>query len=136
MIFMSDSVEVLASAADSFKEKKPLLYAATAANAEAMGNLAKASGCPLAIKGDGSLESVIALSEKLSAIGVKDIVIDTGTRNLKKAFSEQDTDSPRRSEGPVPASRGSPRSSWPTKSQTGSWRKPLWLPLSWPNTGG
>jgi acetyl-CoA decarbonylase/synthase complex subunit gamma len=89
MIFMSDSVEVLTSAAESFKENKPLLYAATAANAEAMGNLAKATGCPLAIRGEGSVESVIPLSEKLSASGVKDILIDTGTRNLKQVFNEQ-----------------------------------------------
>ncbi|MDR3556365.1 MAG: acetyl-CoA decarbonylase/synthase complex subunit gamma [Syntrophobacteraceae bacterium] len=89
MIFMSDSADVLTAAADKFKDKKPLLYAATAANVEAVGNLAKASECPVAVKGDGTLESVIALSEKLTAMGVKDIIIDTGTRELKKAFSEQ-----------------------------------------------
>lgn len=88
LILMSDSVEVLTAAADSLKEKKPLLYAATASNVEAVGNLAKSSGCPVAVKGDGSLESVIALSEKLSLMGVADIVIDTGTRDLKKAFDE------------------------------------------------
>ena len=84
MIFMSYSVEVLTAATDSFKEKKPLLYAATTANVEALGNLAKAAGCPLAIRGEGSLDSVVGLSEKLSAMGLKDIVIDTGTRNLKQ----------------------------------------------------
>ena len=89
MIFMSDSVDVLTSATDSFKDKKPLLHAAVADNAEALGNLAKSAACPLAVKGDGSLESVVALTEKLSAMGVKDIVIDTGTRELKKAFQEQ-----------------------------------------------
>jgi len=89
MIFMSDSVEVLTAATDSFKEKKPLLYAATAANAEELGNLAKEAGCPLAIKGEGTLDSVVALSEKLTAMGIKDLVIDTGTRNLKQAFEEQ-----------------------------------------------
>ncbi len=89
MIFISDSVDVLTSAVDSFKDSKPLLYAATQDNADALGNLAKAAGCPLAVKGDGSLESVIALTEKLSAMGLKDLVIDTGSRNLKKAFEEQ-----------------------------------------------
>ncbi len=89
MIFMSDSVDVLTAAADAFKEKKPLLYAATSESAEALGNLAKAAACPLAVKGDGSLEGIVALTEKLSGAGVKDIVIDTGTRNLKKAFEEQ-----------------------------------------------
>jgi acetyl-CoA decarbonylase/synthase, CODH/ACS complex subunit gamma len=88
MIFMSDSPDVLTAAADALKDKKPLLYAATAGNAEALGNLAKAAGCPVAVKGSG-LESVIPLTEKLSAMGLKDIVIDTGTRDLKKAFEEQ-----------------------------------------------
>ncbi|MDR3570559.1 MAG: acetyl-CoA decarbonylase/synthase complex subunit gamma [Syntrophobacteraceae bacterium] len=89
MIFISESVDVLTTAADKFKDKKPLLYAATEANAEALGNLAKAAECPVAVKGDGTIESVIAISEKLSALGVKDIVLDTGSRNLKKAFEEQ-----------------------------------------------
>ncbi len=89
MIFMSDSTDVLTAAADTFKDKKPLLFGATSENAEAVGNLAKAAGCPVAVKGGGSLDSVIALSEKLSAAGVKDILIDTGTRDLKKAFEEQ-----------------------------------------------
>ena len=89
MIFISESADVLTAAADKFKDKKPLLYAATAGNVEAMGNLAKASECPVAVKGDGTIESVIALSEKLSGMGVKDIVLDSGTRDLKKAFSEQ-----------------------------------------------
>jgi len=89
MVFISESVDVMTAAADSFKDKKPLLHGATAANVEAFGNLAKAAECPVAVKGDGSLKSVIALTEKLTAMGLKDIVIDTGTRELKKAFEEQ-----------------------------------------------
>jgi acetyl-CoA decarbonylase/synthase complex subunit gamma len=89
LIFISDSVDVLTAAADALKDKKPLLYAATQANVEAIGNLAKAAGCPVAVKGDGSFEDVIALTEKLSSMGLKDIVIDTGSRELKKVFEEQ-----------------------------------------------
>jgi acetyl-CoA decarbonylase/synthase complex subunit gamma len=89
MIFMSESVDVLTAATDSFKDKKPLIYAATAANVDEVGNLAKAAGCPIVVRGEGSLESAAGLCEKLSAMGLKDIVIDTGTRNLKKAFEEQ-----------------------------------------------
>jgi acetyl-CoA decarbonylase/synthase complex subunit gamma len=89
LILMSDKVDVLKAAATALKDKKPLLYAATAANADAMGELAKEVACPLAVKGDGNLESVIALTEKLTGMGLKDLVIDTGTRELKKAFQEQ-----------------------------------------------
>jgi acetyl-CoA decarbonylase/synthase, CODH/ACS complex subunit gamma len=89
LILMSDNVDVLKAAAAELKDKKPLLYAATAANADALGAVAKEADCPLAVKGDGTLESVIALTEKLTGMGLKDLVIDTGTRELKKAFEEQ-----------------------------------------------
>ncbi len=89
LILKSDKVEVLKDAASALKDKKPLLYAATAANADALGELAKEVACPLAVKGDGSLESVIALTEKLTAMGLKDLVIDTGNRELKKVFEDQ-----------------------------------------------
>lgn len=89
LILMSENVDALKDAATGLAEKKPLLYAATAANVEAMGGLAKEVACPLAVKGDGTLDSVVALTEKLTAMGLKDLVIDTGSRDLKKAFEEQ-----------------------------------------------
>lgn len=89
VILISDNAEAMKAAATELKDQKPLIYAATAANADAFGALAVEFGCPLAVKGDGSLESAIGLTEKLSGMGVKDMVIDTGTRDLKKAFEEQ-----------------------------------------------
>ena len=89
LILISDSVEVLKTAVSGLREKKPLIYAATAANADALGALAKEYGCPLAVKGEGSIESTAALTEKLTGMGLKDLVIDTGSRDLKKVFQEQ-----------------------------------------------
>jgi acetyl-CoA decarbonylase/synthase complex subunit gamma len=89
LILMSDSVDVLKAAVAELKDKKPLIYAATSDNADAVGGLAKEVDCPLAVKGDGSIDSVIALTDKLAGMGLKDLVIDTGTRDLKKAFEEQ-----------------------------------------------
>lgn len=89
LILMSENVDALKAAASSLKDKKPLLYAATAQNADVLGAVAKEADCPLAVKGDGSIDSVIALTEKLTAMGLKDLVIDTGSRELKKAFQEQ-----------------------------------------------
>lgn len=89
LILKSDNVDVLKAAATELKDKKPLIYAATAANADALGELAKAVECPLAVKGDGTLDSVAALTEKLTGMGLKDLVIDTGSRELKKVFEEQ-----------------------------------------------
>ncbi len=89
LILKSDNVDVLKAAATELKDKKPLIYAATAANADALAELAKAVECPLAVKGDGTLDSVAALTEKLTGMGLKDLVIDTGSRELKKVFEEQ-----------------------------------------------
>ncbi len=54
--------------------RKPLLYAATVENYETMGSLAKSKGCPLAIEADG-LEALSDLSEKLSALGMENLVL-------------------------------------------------------------
>lgn len=89
LILISEDVGALKEAAAGLADKKPLLFAATATNADAMGELAKEVACPLAVKGDGTLESVIALTEKLTGMGLKDLVIDTGSRELKKVFEEQ-----------------------------------------------
>ncbi len=89
LILMSENPDVMKAAAGELKDKKPLIYAATAENADAMGALAKELGCPVAVKGDGTLDSVIALTEKLTGMGIKDIVIDTGSRELKKLFQDQ-----------------------------------------------
>jgi acetyl-CoA decarbonylase/synthase complex subunit gamma len=89
VILMSENVDALKDAVAAVKDNKPLIYAATAANADAVGALAKEADCPVAVKGDGSLDSVIALTEKLAGMGIKDIVIDTGSRDLKKVFEEQ-----------------------------------------------
>lgn len=89
LILMSQNVDALKAAATALKEQKPLIYAADASNADALGALAKEVACPLAVKGDGSIESVMALTEKLAGMGLKDLVIDTGSRELKKVFEEQ-----------------------------------------------
>jgi acetyl-CoA decarbonylase/synthase complex subunit gamma len=65
---------------------KPLIYAATEANYEKMVELAKKFDCPLAVKGDG-LEATAALVEKVAA-SYKELVIDTGTRELSQALAE------------------------------------------------
>ena len=70
------------------KGKKPLIYAATKDNYDAFGALAKEYACPLAVKGQG-MEDVASLTEKLTALGVKDMVIDTSTRTVKEAFQDQ-----------------------------------------------
>jgi acetyl-CoA decarbonylase/synthase complex subunit gamma len=64
--------------------KRPLMYAATAANADAMGAIAKENDLPLAVKAD-TIDGLSALTEKLTGMGLKDLVLDPGSREPKQA---------------------------------------------------
>jgi len=88
IILMSDRPEVISEALKVSKDKKPLIYAATKDTAEAMGSLAKESACPLAVKGSG-LDEVMAVTDKLLGMGLKDLVIDSQPANVKKALEDQ-----------------------------------------------
>jgi acetyl-CoA decarbonylase/synthase, CODH/ACS complex subunit gamma len=63
-------------------DKKPLIYAATAENAEAMAKIAKEKKASLAVAADG-LDALTALSEKVKGMGVDDLVLDSGARKAK-----------------------------------------------------
>lgn len=88
LILMTDTIDVMKAAVGDTGFKKPLLYAATQENADDMGNLAKQNGLPLAIKAD-TLENLILLSDKLTGMGLKDLVLDTGSREPKRVFEDQ-----------------------------------------------
>ena len=88
LILMTEKAEVMKAAVEVCAFKKPLLYAATAQNAEAMGKLAKEKGLPLAVKAD-NLQNLIALSDKLTAMGLKDLVLDSGARDPKQVLQDQ-----------------------------------------------
>ncbi|MBA4418811.1 MAG: acetyl-CoA decarbonylase/synthase complex subunit gamma [Syntrophus sp. (in: bacteria)] len=88
IILMSADPSIMKEALDIGKDKKPLIYGATIDNYEAFGALAKEYACPLAVKGAG-LDEVTDLTEKLAAMGIKDMVIDASTRTVKEGFEEQ-----------------------------------------------
>jgi acetyl-CoA decarbonylase/synthase complex subunit gamma len=88
LVLMSGSVDVLKAGVEAAGFKRPLLYAATEANIDAVGELAKANDLPVAVKAD-SVEALVPLTEKLNAMGVKDIVLDPGSREAKQAFMDQ-----------------------------------------------
>lgn len=85
LIIMTENAEVAGKALDVVGTSKPLIYAATEENIEAMSTLAKTFKTPLAVKAS-SLESLAALTSKLEEEGLKDLVIDPGSRNLKETF--------------------------------------------------
>jgi acetyl-CoA decarbonylase/synthase complex subunit gamma len=88
LVLMTEKPEVMKAGVDACGFKRPLLYAATAANADAMGALAKEKDLPLAVKAD-SVEAATALTAKLGGMGLKDLVIDSGAREIKQAFEDQ-----------------------------------------------
>ncbi len=85
---MSENADVIAAGLKHAAAKKPLLYAATKSNADAMAKLALDHKCPVAVRGS-SIDEVIELTRKLSGMGLKEIVIDSGSRNMKKVFEDQ-----------------------------------------------
>jgi acetyl-CoA decarbonylase/synthase complex subunit gamma len=88
IMLRSDKVEVLKAGAEAVKERKPLLGSATPENADAFGALAKEMGLALVAKAEG-YEALAALTTKLTGMGLKDLVLDSGTRALKQALQDQ-----------------------------------------------
>jgi acetyl-CoA decarbonylase/synthase complex subunit gamma len=88
LILMSDNPDILKASLAACGDRKPLLYAATKENLEAVAELAKSSSCPVAVKGS-SPEEVAELTTKLTEAGIKDIIIDSGSRSLRQAFQDQ-----------------------------------------------
>lgn len=88
LILMSENADVIKAAVATCGFKRPLIYAATAANADAFGAIAVENNLPLAVKAD-SIDGLIALTDKLVAMGAKDLVLDSGAREIKQALADQ-----------------------------------------------
>jgi len=88
LILMSGKVDALTAGVKACADRVPLIYAATNGNSDALANLAKENKCPLAVKAD-NIDTLIGLSNKLTAAGLKDLVIDSGSRTLRKALEDQ-----------------------------------------------
>jgi len=88
LVLMSENADVMKAGIEASKFKRPLIYAATEANADDFGALAKDNDLPLAVKAD-SVESLVPLSDKLTGMGLKDLVIDPGSREIKQSLEDQ-----------------------------------------------
>lgn len=87
LALLSESEAELAAALPAVAAKRPLVYAATACNYASVAKLALEHNCPLAVKGDG-LEALAALVDKVTALGVKDIVLDSGRRGTGAVLAD------------------------------------------------
>jgi len=88
LVLMAADPKVMEAGLKIAGDRRPLLYAATSANADAMAGLAKAHNCPLAVKGK-DLDEVASLTGKLTEGGLKDLVIDSGSREFRKGLEDQ-----------------------------------------------
>ncbi len=81
LILISESIDAFKAALAEVGKNKPLLYAATQANADEVSALAKEHDCSLTVKAD-KVGDVAKLSKKMMDAGHKDIVLDTGARDV------------------------------------------------------
>jgi len=88
LVLMSENADVMKAGIEASKFKRPLIYAATEANADDFGALAKDNDLPLAAKAD-SVEGLVPLTEKLTGMGIRDLVIDPGSREIKQSLEDQ-----------------------------------------------
>jgi acetyl-CoA decarbonylase/synthase complex subunit gamma len=87
IILNSENPDALKAALDVCADKRPLLYGATAANADAVVALAKEKNLPVGVKADG-LEALAELTQKVSGAGIKEIVVDSGARDVRQAVED------------------------------------------------
>lgn len=80
LILMVTDAAVADKALEKVAADKPLLYAATKDNYEAFAGLATKHAVSLAVKAD-NLDELADISAKVSAAGVKDIILDPGSRH-------------------------------------------------------
>jgi len=87
LILLSSDPAVIEEALKGCADSKPLIYAATSDNYEGMAKLAKDNSCPLAVAVDG-LEELASLTEKVKALGVEDLVLDSKAKGMVDALAD------------------------------------------------
>lgn len=87
VVLMTEDAAVMKAGIEAAGFKRPLMYTATADNVDDFGALAKENDLPLAVKAD-SVDALVPLTEKLTEMGLKDLVIDPGSREIKQNLED------------------------------------------------
>lgn len=85
LILIAEDPQVMAKGLEAAADSKPLLYGATPDNWQAFADLAKAHKAPMAIRA-GSLSTLAQLTTKIQEVGVPDIVLDHGVRDMASSL--------------------------------------------------
>jgi acetyl-CoA decarbonylase/synthase complex subunit gamma len=88
LVLMTEDPAVMKAGIAAAGFKRPLLYAATEKNVDAFGALAKEHALPLAVRAE-SVEKLVPLTTKLTGMGLKDLVLDPGSREVKQSLEDQ-----------------------------------------------
>jgi len=79
LVLMSAAAAAMEAALTVAGAERPLIHAATAADWQAMAELARKHSCPLVIRGEaGDLSALAELSDNVRGAGVEDLVLDPG----------------------------------------------------------
>ncbi len=76
VVVMCEDAGLAAKAAEACGDRRPLLYRATGDNFDAMAELAKAKSLPLVVGGVGSMDDLVAMSERAKKAGLSDILLE------------------------------------------------------------
>ncbi|OAT80291.1 acetyl-CoA decarbonylase/synthase complex subunit gamma [Desulfotomaculum copahuensis] len=88
LLLISEDTAAMEKALEVAGSKKPVICGATAANYEAMTALAKKYDTALVVKGT-NLSELADLSEKVIALGHKQLLLDSGAREVNKVLADQ-----------------------------------------------
>ena len=86
LILMTDDPAVMKAGLSAVDGTRPLIYAASEDNWEAMASLAKEHKAPLAVRADG-LESLIEVVREVRGAGIEDIVVDPDARGFHDSLN-------------------------------------------------
>jgi len=86
LILIAAAPDVMAKGLEAAEGTRPLVYGATPDNWESFADLAKKYDAPMAIRAD-SLGGLAELTEKIKGMGVEDIVLDPGVRDLRSSLA-------------------------------------------------
>jgi acetyl-CoA decarbonylase/synthase complex subunit gamma len=85
LILIAAAPDVMAKGLEAAEGTRPLVYGATPDSWEPFAELAKEHDAPMAIRAD-SLGDLAELTEKIKGMGVEDIVLDPGVRDLRSSL--------------------------------------------------
>jgi acetyl-CoA decarbonylase/synthase complex subunit gamma len=88
LVLISDNPLSIKKTLDIASIGKPLICGANISNYKDMASLVKKYDLPLAVKGNG-LEETAFLVEKLTALGLKQLIIDSGAREVAAVLADQ-----------------------------------------------